>query len=268
MPARVAECGWFPDRSGQVFLEDIAVLLLDEPLDHVPNPGLAVVEPPDRADCYAYGSLSDYTGIGQSAWAMIARNLNDRGWHQLDADTTKGGYFVQRGFSGAPVLDPLGNTVWGMVVEVDKGAESERRLVAFALPAEALRDAHAAVRRCARKANWPAPDIRLHAEGPLEPLVRETAVALAAKSAGGTAQASGLADPADRAIGEDRLDAVRTLAAAGDDPARRDLAAASLRGLSVGNIADAERFFTARPPGPPEPRSARPLEGWLAPLRD
>src|SRR3954465_15553978 len=30
VPACVTECGWFPDRSGQD-LEDIAVLLLDEP---------------------------------------------------------------------------------------------------------------------------------------------------------------------------------------------------------------------------------------------
>jgi hypothetical protein len=219
--ARVAQCGWFPDRSDQD-LEDIAVLLLEEPLDEIPNPGLAPVEPPERAPCYVYGSLAAYTGIGQTAWAMIARNLNDRGWHQLDADTTRGGYFVQRGFSGAPVLDPLGVTVWGMVVEVDRGVEDEKRLVAFAIPAETLRAAYTAVQRCARQANQTTPEVRVPAEGPLDPLARETAVALAAVLTGGTAQASGLADPVEWAIGEDRLDAVRALAAAGADPAMRD----------------------------------------------
>ncbi len=40
--ARVAECGWFPDGTGAE-VEDVAVLLLDEPLDEIPYPGLAPV---------------------------------------------------------------------------------------------------------------------------------------------------------------------------------------------------------------------------------
>ena len=43
--ARVAECGWFPDGTG-TDLEDIAVLILDEPLDQVRHAGIAPVEPP------------------------------------------------------------------------------------------------------------------------------------------------------------------------------------------------------------------------------
>ena len=56
-------------------------------------------------------------------------------------------------------MDPMGVTIWGMVVAVDKGAEEEKRLVAFALPAETLWDAHLAVRQCAGRANRPTPDV-------------------------------------------------------------------------------------------------------------
>lgn len=271
--ACVAECGWFPDRTGGE-LEDMAVLLLDDPLDEIPHPGLAPVDPPDRAPCYAYGSLAAYTGVGQTAWAMIARNLNDRGWHQLDADATRGGYFLKRGFSGAPVLDPLGTTIWGMVVEVDKGAEEERRLVAFAHPADALRDAHNAVKRCARLAGRPAPGLSIRADGPLDPLARETVVAIGVAPDGATVQASGLGEAStavEPAISEDLLDAVRAMATAGVDPGTRDLASAGLHGLQLGNTEPAERFFKARiaevlPPPPAESHIALST-GWLARLR-
>ena len=175
--ARVAECGWFPDGTG-ADLEDIAVLILDEPLDQIPHAGIAPVDPPERAVCYAYGSLATHTGVGQTAWAYITHNLNDSGWYQLDADASRGGYFVKRGFSGAPVMDPMGVTIWGMVVAVDKGAEEEKRLVAFALPADALRDAHLAVRRCARDANRLTPNVTVpprRAFGPAGPGYGHTA---------------------------------------------------------------------------------------------
>jgi tetratricopeptide (TPR) repeat protein len=266
--ARVAECGWSPDGTG-ADVEDVAVLLLDEPLDEIPYPGLAPVHPPDRAECYAYGSLAGYTGIGQQAWTLIAQNLNDRGWHQLNADTTRARYFAKRDFSGAPVLDPLAVTVWGMLVQVDKGAEDEKRLVAFALAAEALREAYSAVKRCARKAGRSAPEVTIRPEGPLDSLARDAAVALLPT---GTVEASGLDRPVDAAVqvlDEDRLDAVRALAVAGSDPAQRYQAAAGLRGLKAGDTTAAERFFAARvaqtvhaaPSGP----AAGPT-GWLGSL--
>ena len=45
---------------------------------------------------------------------------------------------MRRGFSGAPVFDEMGNTIWGMVVtvETDPGI-----YVAFSIPAEDLREA-------------------------------------------------------------------------------------------------------------------------------
>ncbi|MFL5331968.1 MAG: hypothetical protein ACJ8H8_02045, partial [Geminicoccaceae bacterium] len=242
--ARVAECGWFPDGTG-ADLEDIAVLILDEPLDQIPHAGIAPVDPPERAVCYTYGSLAAHTGIGQTAWAYITRNLNDSGWHQLDADASRGGYFVKRGFSGAPVMDPLGVTIWGMVAAVDKGAEDERRLVAFALPADALREAHLAVRRCARKSNRLTPDVTVRPDGPLDQLGRDTIVQLPTA----VISVSGV-DPfistAGAAVADDLVDAVRAMAEAGADPAVSELAAAGLRGLQAGDTQAAERFFEAR----------------------
>jgi hypothetical protein len=243
--ARVAECGWFPDGTGAE-VEDVAVLLLDEALDEIPYPGLALVYPPDRAQCYAYGSLAGYTGVGQHAWALIAQNTNDRGWHQLNADTTRAGYFVKRGFSGAPVLDPLAVTVWGMLVQVDRGAEDEKRLVAFALTAEALREAYNAVKRCARRAGRAAPEVIIRADGPLDAVARDAAVALVPAA---TLEAGGLdrlTDTAAQVLDEDRLDAVRALTAAGSDPAERTEALAGLRGLAAGDTAAAVQFFEAR----------------------
>ena len=45
---------------------------------------------------------------------------------------------------------------------------------------------------------------------------------------------------------EDLVDAVRSLAEAGSEPATRDLAAAGLRGLQSGDTARAEHFFEER----------------------
>ena len=244
MFGRVAECGWFPDGTGAE-LEDIAVLILEEPLYEIPHAGLAPVEPPEDATCYAYGSLGGYVGTGQIVKARITALTNDSFWHQLNADPSPGGYFVKRGFSGAPVLDPLSVTIWGMVVAVDQGADEEKRLVAFALPAGALRDAHVAVKRCPGRSSRPTPEITVRPDGPLNSLARETVVQLTTA----TIQASGLTPeictgPAE--IADDLVDAVRSLAAAGRQPDARAFAEKGLRGLQTGDTRPAERFFGTR----------------------
>jgi hypothetical protein len=136
--AHVAEAGWWPD-SGSGNLKDIAVLHLDDPLPDLDWAGLALSQPRPEEACYIYGALGGYQSIGQTVYAQLTALPNARGWRQLDARPGReSSYFVRRGFSGSPVFDELGNTIWGMVVavETDPG-----KLVAFAIPAEALRKA-------------------------------------------------------------------------------------------------------------------------------
>jgi tetratricopeptide (TPR) repeat protein len=57
-----------------------------------------------------------------------------RGWRQIDPRNLARGFTVESGFSGSPVLDDLGNVVWGMVVAVAE----QRSGVAYAIPAENL----------------------------------------------------------------------------------------------------------------------------------
>ena len=72
---------------------------------------------------------------------MLSSPLN-AAWMAAGSSTrhraASSGYKVRRGFSGAPVFDELGNTIWGMVVtvETDPGI-----YVAFSIPAEDLREA-------------------------------------------------------------------------------------------------------------------------------
>ena len=57
-----------------------------------------------------------------------------RGWRQIDPENSARGFTVECGFSGSPVLDDLGNVVWGMVVAVAEQGSG----VAYAIPAENL----------------------------------------------------------------------------------------------------------------------------------
>jgi tetratricopeptide (TPR) repeat protein len=72
-------------------------------------------------------------GIGQEAQVKISGNPNLRGWRKLDSGPV--GFSVKRGFSGAPAMDELGNTVWGMIATVDAAGER----VSFAITADDLR---------------------------------------------------------------------------------------------------------------------------------
>jgi S1-C subfamily serine protease len=136
--ARVAEGGWWPESvSGR--LNDVAVLQLDEPLSDLGWAGLALSQPRPEEPCYIYGTRGGYQSIGQIVYAQLAAMPNARGWRQLDARPGReNSYRIRPGFSGSPVFDELGNTIWGMVVAV----ESDPGLsVAFAIPADVLRDA-------------------------------------------------------------------------------------------------------------------------------
>jgi Trypsin-like peptidase domain len=133
--SKVAPSGWWPE-GGEDAVVDVAVLELVQPLEGIKFAGLATSQPSPGMDCDVYGAVGGYQSIGQTVYAQITSRPNASGWRQLDARPGReSGYFVRRGFSGSPVLDPWGNTIWGMVaaVETEPG-----KLIAFAIPAEDL----------------------------------------------------------------------------------------------------------------------------------
>ncbi len=262
--ATVAPCGWFPDGTGEE-LEDIAILTLSRPVDLRPV-GLAGTLPTGTSRCYAYGQLAGYTAIGQTVHADLHGNANGRGWHQLDAVPGGGkGYFIQRGFSGAPVFDPLGNTVWGMIAAVDDLAQSGQRLVAFAIPADPLYDALIAARRCATGGEAADAQPERRRDGPLDALARTALVAAQERApappSGDVRAAEGVP------VEEDLRDAVAALAAAGageDGGGEADRARGALEALAEGDPGPAADFFQHPAPAPaPTPAPAMSL-GRLA----
>ena len=128
--------GWFPDSASTPDgLSDIAVIRLDNKVDGITIPAIARNIPNQRFDGLVFGAGPGYEDIGQEAQVKISGNPNIRGWRKLDAEPI--GFSVKRGFSGAPVMDELGNTVWGMIATVDAAGER----VSFAITAEDLRQA-------------------------------------------------------------------------------------------------------------------------------
>ncbi|MEM9670708.1 MAG: serine protease [Pseudomonadota bacterium] len=136
--AYVAGSGWWPEDCGGE-INDLAILKLDSPIDETEFAGLAVSAPRPQENCYIYGVESGYQSIGQTVFAQLAANPGARGWRQLNARPgQERGYFIRKGFSGSPVFDDLGNTIWGMVVAVETEAD---KYVGYALTAEDLRKA-------------------------------------------------------------------------------------------------------------------------------
>jgi hypothetical protein len=85
-----------------------------------------------------YGAIGGYQGAGQTVYAELAAQRGVDGRRQLNAPPGgEHGYKVRRGFSGAPVFDELGNTIWGMVVTVETNPGI---YVAFSIPAGDLRE--------------------------------------------------------------------------------------------------------------------------------
>ena len=132
---RVLPGGWFTNarpRPGE--LSDIAVIRLDEPVAISPLPAIAPRMPAQSRPVLTHGAEADYQSLGQQVQGEIGGSNIARGWRQIDPKDSARGFTVERGFSGSPVLDDLGNVVWGMIVAVDiKG-----RGVAFAVPANDL----------------------------------------------------------------------------------------------------------------------------------
>jgi diguanylate cyclase (GGDEF)-like protein len=145
--AIVESAGWWPEHA-QGAIADVAVLRLSEHLYDVEYAYLARRLANTRTSCYVYGAIEGYERVGQTVWAQIGPHANARGWLQIDAEINyRQGYFVRKGFSGAPIFDDIGNIIWAMVTTVDDNDHD----VAFALPASTLKEAVQFAIRAARK---------------------------------------------------------------------------------------------------------------------
>lgn len=128
--------GWFSnERPAPGQLADIAVVCLDKPVEAIsPLPAIAQRLPTQSRPVLIHGAEADYKSYGQQVQGEMGGSNIPRGWRQIDPQNSARGFTVKNGFSGSPVLDDLGNLVWGMVVAVAEQGSG----VAYALPAEKL----------------------------------------------------------------------------------------------------------------------------------
>ena len=230
LEARVAPSGWWPGGDDDD-VQDIAVLELLTPLTEIKLPALAVFPASEVLECEIYGTIGGYETIGQIVYAQMSAKPGWRGWHQIDARAGReSSYFVRQGFSGAPVLDALGNTIWGMVatIETEPG-----KLVAFAIAPEHLKVATGAVLQAAgaRREQVEPP----REPGPLDALAREALATLLGEDLESK-------EPSPERI-EELRSALRDLAERGRKPANERSIAAALEQLKRGERADAEAVF-------------------------
>ena len=127
--------GWFPNiRAARGELSDIAVVCLDKPVAAIePLPKIGERMPAERRPVLVHGAEADYKSYGQQVQGEIGGSNIPRGWRQIDPKDSLRGFTVESGFSGSPVLDDLGNVVWGMIVAVARS-----KGVAYAIPADNL----------------------------------------------------------------------------------------------------------------------------------
>lgn len=133
---RVRPGGWFSnDRAAPGELSDIAVLRLDKPVEAIsPLPAIAQRLPMQSTPVLIHGAEADYKSYSQQVPGEVGGSNIPRGWRQIDPQNSARGFTVKNGFSGSPVLDDLGNVVWGMVVAVAEQGSG----VAYAIPADNL----------------------------------------------------------------------------------------------------------------------------------
>jgi tetratricopeptide (TPR) repeat protein len=111
------------------------VVCLEKPVEAIsPLPAIAQRLPTQSRPVLIHGAEADYKSYGQQVQGEMGGSNIPRGWRQIDPKNSARGFTVKNGFSGSPVLDDLGNLVWGMVVAVAQQGSG----VAYALPAENL----------------------------------------------------------------------------------------------------------------------------------
>jgi tetratricopeptide (TPR) repeat protein len=133
---RVRPGGWFANaRPAPGELSDMAVVCLDKPARAIsPLPAIAQRMPTQSQPVLIHGAEADYKSYGQQVPGEMGGSNIPRGWRQIDPKSSARGFTVESGFSGSPVMDDLGNVVWGMVVAVAEQGSG----VAYAIPAENL----------------------------------------------------------------------------------------------------------------------------------
>jgi Trypsin-like peptidase domain len=132
----VSSDGWFSNaRAAPGELSDIAVVRLNKPVQAIaPLPAIGQRMPTQGRSVLIHGAEADYKSYGQQVDGEMSGSNIPRGWRQINPRNSAKGFNVESGFSGSPVLDDLGNVVWGMIVAVaEKGSG-----VAYAIPAENL----------------------------------------------------------------------------------------------------------------------------------
>ena len=136
LTGHVVPGGWFSNaRAARGELSDIAVLRLNQPNKAIsPLPAIAQRMPNQSLPVLIHGAEADYKSYGQQVQGEMGGGPIPRGWWQINPKDSARGFTVASGFSGSPVLDDLGNVVWGMVVAVAGQASG----VAYAIPAENL----------------------------------------------------------------------------------------------------------------------------------
>jgi tetratricopeptide (TPR) repeat protein len=149
---RVLPGGWFcnaaPRRNR---LSDIAVIRLSAPLEIPLLPAIAQRLSMSAFRVYVHGAGAGFQSYGQQVQGDMAGSSLPNGRRQIDPTNSARGFMLKRGFSGAPSLDDVGNTVWGMVSAVAEDGSG----VAYAIPATDLRDA---LRRAGVEARARIPD--------------------------------------------------------------------------------------------------------------
>ena len=240
--ARVAPSGWWPGGDEKDTIEDVAVLELLSPLDDVYCAGLAFTAPPPEFQCEVYATAGGYQTVGQTVYAQLTSRPNARGWRQLDARSGReSSYFVRRGFSGSPVLDPLGMTIWGMVSTVETAPDL---LIAYAIPGEDLCAVTRSVEKATKARGESIVFPRERIPGPLDQLAREALVAVLGEDLpGGEAEAEG------RELEPERLEqlraGIRGLAELASKASDVGMIEHALEQLKHGEKAEAERLFSA-----------------------
>jgi tetratricopeptide (TPR) repeat protein len=234
--AKVAPSGWWPGGDDDE-IEDIAVLEVPSPLEELRFAALAAFPPSEHLDCEIFGASGGYQTVGQTVYAQLAGKPDWRGWRQLDArPSQQSSYFVIQGFSGSPVLDSLGNIIWGMVDTVET---APGKLIAFAITADDLRAATDAVLQAARTRREKLDPPKQQAPGPLDQLAREALAVLL----GGEMDVEAPAGEIEPERLETLRGAVRDLAERARRPAEAPSIAKALASLQRGEKGDAEAVF-------------------------
>jgi tetratricopeptide (TPR) repeat protein len=225
--ARVAPSGWWPGGEDDE-IEDVAVLELASPLEDIRFAALAAFLPSDQHDVEIFGASGGYQTVGQTVFAQLAAKPDWRGWRQLDARPgQQSSYFPVQGFSGSPVLDSLGNIIWGMVVAVETASD---KLVGFAISADDLRAVTDAVLKAARARDEMLNPPAEQAPGPQDELARETLASL-------------LDEESEPERAEMLRGAMRELAERARDTSEESRIEHALTQLRAGEKSEAEKLF-------------------------